>query len=208
MSRAVVSITDISDQFPFKTSSVQLLAEKLLFSGPDYVTVVTARWSLSAAPLRSGPVCPWEKIVARVVNFIDNHRDRPEGLALIPDGEVDWAERRLDVSARRGASWCWVGLTGGDGEGVATASMVTRTVTHCTTSLALPRLPAPTSDGDCVRLSRIWRGSALSTTRQRGLAGRGTAVQALTLLTSKIHFYLISLSGVISYISLVRVAES
>ena len=43
MSRAVVSITDISDQFPFKTSSVQLLAEKLLFSGPDYVTVPSFR---------------------------------------------------------------------------------------------------------------------------------------------------------------------
>ena len=43
MSRAVVSITDISDQFPFKTSSVQLLAEKLLFSGPDYVTVQSFR---------------------------------------------------------------------------------------------------------------------------------------------------------------------
>ena len=51
MSRAVVSITDISDQFPFKTSSVQLLAEKLLFSGPDYVTVQSFR-PIAAASIK------------------------------------------------------------------------------------------------------------------------------------------------------------
>ena len=36
-------ITDISDQFLFKTSSVQLLGEKLLFSGLDYVSVPSFR---------------------------------------------------------------------------------------------------------------------------------------------------------------------